>query len=298
MAVTTQANVVIPEILEGALRGVVAAGLSVMLGSGAAIFRTGFTKGKDDVGSEVTIPYFGSMGDFELLANDGDALTVQTFAQSSETAPVQHAGKAFEMTYLAQNGSAKGQDGEDIYDEGSRQLGEGYARVLDQALLTVAEDETGWLPYVEDATGVGTINYDLCVNTIGRLGDEGFQLEEMAAVVCHSKTFADLLKLKTPGGDPILMDKFSDGRRPRFLGLPIMVTDKVTVVPGTPNLYKTLFLKRGSLVAWVNENVTIDKDKDILTDTDAAATHMYFAAHRYSRLAGRSKPGVAILKHQ
>jgi HK97 family phage major capsid protein len=137
--------------------------------------------------------------------------------------------------------------------------------------------------------GTGYIDYDAIVKARALLGDEA---EEFAAFVCHSKVYTDLLKLKDSAGRPLLIEP---GPQPRLtiLGVPIIQSDRLAAVA---SVYPSLLLKRNALVAWVNGNVVVEKDRDILANTDIAAVHLYYAAHRYSKMSGMAKPGVSILK--
>ena len=61
--------------------------------------------------------------------------------------------------------------------------------------------------------------------------------------------------------------------------------------------YSSAIVKSGALALWYSQTPSVDTDKDILKDNVVAAIHSYFAPHRYSRLEGSTRPGVAILKH-
>lgn len=277
----------VPEILADAIRAAFAGKLA-LFGSGAAA--TAFTmpkSGRASVGTTIKVPYFTSLGEFEDLAADGDALTPATQTSSASNATVKHSGKAFELTQWAEWAAA----GLDPYQEASRQLVEGFFRRLDKELVAVAGDETGYGSYVQDGTAA-TISYDAVVDAKMKWGDEN---DGVALMVVHSKVFGDMLKLKDTTNRPLLTD-INEGGLAKFVGIPVMVSDRVTVVAGTPDTYKNLLCKRSSLAAWVNGQPEVLTDKDILTHTQLAAVHMYYAVHRYNPMAGSSKPGVVILK--
>jgi hypothetical protein len=71
-------------------------------------------------------------------------------------------------------------------------------------------------------------------------------------------------------------------------------TDNVYV--GTAK-FTSLICKRGALVLWMNETPSVKTDDDILADSNVAAVHAYWAAHRYRRVNGTTRTGVAMLKH-
>jgi len=80
-----------------------------------------------------------------------------------------------------------------------------------------------------------------------------------------------------------------------FAGIPVKVSDRNTVVTGTPNTYETLLMKKGALAFWYNGQPTVEMDRDILADTDIAALHIYWVAHLYRRSVGGTKPGAVKL---
>jgi hypothetical protein len=51
-------------------------------------------------------------------------------------------------------------------------------------------------------------------------------------------------------------------------------------------------------VFWYNGNVQVQTDKDILQDSRVAAVHIYWAVHRYVRMPGGTKTGIAKIKTQ
>jgi hypothetical protein len=60
----------------------------------------------------------------------------------------------------------------------------------------------------------------------------------------------------------------------------------------------SLVLKSEALAFWYNRSrLQLQTDKDILSDTDIAALHLYSVAHRYRRRRGSSKSGVVRILH-
>jgi hypothetical protein len=60
----------------------------------------------------------------------------------------------------------------------------------------------------------------------------------------------------------------------------------------------TMILRRGALGYWYNgAALQFQTDKNILSDTDIAAMHLYGAAKRYRRSPKGNRPGVVALKH-
>lgn len=280
MAKIKNTDVIDREILETSIRGAVAAGMNCLYGSGAAVVKTTLSAGRGSVGDQVKIPYFGSIGEMEDLATDGDALTPKAFASTAELATVIHSGIAFEMTAWAQQGV------DDPYAEVARQAVESLRRRADKALLDAALATDAPMT----STTGATFSYDAFVNAKLLWGDEQ---DDIAAFAVHSKVYGAMLKLKDANLLPLLIDSAKDGGMPRILGVPVIVSDKL--VPAA-TVYPSLILKKNALVFWMNGDVSLKTDSDILSDSDVGAIHVYHATHKYKRMPGLTKGGVVILK--
>lgn len=288
MAFAKKGDVLVPELLEDALAGQFA-GMTVMRKTGAAIFKMGMPAGKAQLGEEIKIPFFESIGELEDLAADGDALTPVGVSTTQELATVKHSGKAIEATFWAQVSGVT-----DPYGEMARQVAVAQERRIDRALLDVAiASGTGLL--VKDVYNAGTprtIDYDLVVESKMQWGDEQ---DDIAAMVVHSKVKGDMYKLKDSTGRPLFTDGIS-GDFDRFCGMPVLVSDRLAASSDSPPKYTTLLLKRGSLVFWMGD-FHVRADSDILADSDMAAYHIYWAAHRYKRHPNGTKCGVVRVYH-
>lgn len=292
MAFVKKGDVFVPEMLEDALQGAFA-GATVMRGTGAAIFKTGMPAGKSQVGEQIKVPYFGNIGELEDLTNDGDALTPRGISDSIELATVKHSGIAIEATWWAQASAAA-----DPYAEMARQIVMAIERRADKAILdaasAVASSSNDVLTKdVYNSGSPRTLDYDLVVDGRQLWGDEE---GDIASLVMHSKVKGDAFKLKDTQGRPLLLQA-SDGNLDRFLGIPIVPTDRLTASSDSPPKYTTLMLKRGSLVFWMASHPGVKVDEDILADTQVAAVHIYWACHRYKRMPSGTKPGIVRLIH-
>lgn len=280
---TTRANLFIPEVLADAVAGALA-GMEAILGTGAVIVNNSLPESNRG-GDTVNVPYFGHLGEFQDVA-EGAALTVANITSSAEQALVQRTGKAFEITNWAQQAAGP----TDPYAEAARQMRDGIRRKVDQVSLAAAAGTS--LSLVDNATALG---YDHFVDTLALFGDEE---ENVVAWGVHSVILASLRKIKDAQGRPIFIDA-KDGKPPQILGKPVVVSDQHTVnVDGGGvgiDTYNTLALRRGSLVFWYNGVPSVDTDKDILVDSRVAAVNLYYASHLYTRMPGRTKPGVAKL---
>jgi hypothetical protein len=289
MSTTLRSNlVIVSEVLQEAVAGELA-GMVVLAGSPAAVIN-GSLPDSARGGDTVKVPYFAALSEMDDLAAEGDALSPVIISQTSETASVRHAGKAFEISQWAMLAADPRSD---PYVEAARQLQELIRRRVDKALIDVAiAADAPMTVDVYSAASPRTMDYDLFLSGRRLWADEQ---DGIAMMVVHSKVLFDMYALRDASGRPLLVD-MADGGMPRFLGVPVMVTDRLTASADSPAKYTSLLLKKNALAFWHNAAPTVDQDKDILADTRVTAVHMYFAAHRYSRLAGSTKSGVVILK--
>lgn len=294
MATNVKASFIIPELLADAIGTTFASGVNAIVDLPGAIKNPSLpTEARG--GDVVKVPYLGNIGEFEDVAEDV-ALTPVAVTSSSETGTVARAGKAISITKWAEIAAAY----EDPYVELAKQLVEGAARRMDSALITAASaayaggtpGNTAGLVYDISATGNGLISWDAVTDTKMKWGDEQ---DEFAGMVCHSKIWGDLQKIKNANGDPLAVEKImEDGRVLRmFNGLKVKVSDKLA--PAS-SVYSTLLIKQGALLGWFNPTPSVEVDKDILKDSRLAAVNMYFVAYRYKHMAGKRLPGVAVLK--
>lgn len=220
MPKTTKSDVLIPELLTEAVQGVFAQKNALMgsmlAATGAAVISGDFGGGPNDVGNEVTVPYFGTIGDF-VPNTEGNAAQVNKIMQTSEKAAVSRDSLGFEVTRWARNSM-----GGDAYDEAARQIEVSAQRAMDRRLTTAAVAPGGLLQALYSTTTPQLMNYDVMVDAKMRWGDEQ---DNIVAMMVHSKTHADLLKLRTTTGMPLLTMPTTDGEVPRFLGVPVGVSD-------------------------------------------------------------------------
>jgi HK97 family phage major capsid protein len=289
MAFTKRSDlVIVTEILQAAVKGQLA-GMRVFDSSPACVINGSL--GSSQGGDTIKIPYFGTLGELDDLAAEGDALTPASLSQTSETATVSHSGKAFEATQWA---ILAADPRSDPYVEGARQIGESTRRRVDKALIDVAvATDAPMTVDVYNASTPRNMDYDLFLSGRRLWGDEQ---DDIVGMVVHSKVLFDMYGLRDSTGRPLLID-MADGGQPRFLGIPVKVSDRLTATADSPAKYTSLILKRNALAFWYNAAPTVYSVVDPAADTRLTYTHIYWAAHRYSRLPGSTKSGVVILKH-
>ena len=217
--ITKKDNVFIPELLKEAVSGAFAQG-NVIMGSKYAAVGAAVSNGtmpSKAIGDSIRIPYFNTIGDFQQIAADGDAASIAALAQTTETASVRHDALAFEVTRWAQSSAGKS-----IYQEAAEQIVKACGRKMD-SLVTDAAAASPLVKSLYSSSVPRTLDYDAVVDSMFLWGD---QAEDIAALAIHSKTKADLLKLKDGTGRPLLTMPL-DGGLERFMGIPLVVSDLV-----------------------------------------------------------------------
>jgi hypothetical protein len=225
MARTTKSDILIPELFVEAVQGAFAqrdafAGASMLARTGAVVTNDSFSGDRNAIGNQVEVPYFGILGEFTPNA-DGTAVTPGKVSQTSEKATVSRDSLAFEVTRWGQN--AKGAD---TYAEAARQIVVAAARAMDKRLVdecVAPANGGGLVKAAYNATTPVYLDYDLMTDAKMLWGDEQ---DDIVGMVVHSTTFSDLYKLRDANGRPLISDP-ADGELPRFMGLPISVSDRL-----------------------------------------------------------------------
>lgn len=169
------------------------------------------------IGNEITVPYFGTIGEFVDNA-DGSSVTPVTISQTHEKATITRSSMAFEVSRWSRHSSAD----VDPYEEAARQILDAASREMDKRIIAAAMG-TPLVHAVYSASVPQLLNFDVVADARAIWGDEG---EDVAGMVCHSRTVNDLRKLKDSAGRPLLLDSQRDFEPARFCGLPIIQTDR------------------------------------------------------------------------
>ncbi len=298
---TTSGVVYIPDVISRDV-ALGLAGLPLLLGSGAAVTMDGLRVGTNGVGSKVNVPYWSNIGEFASLA-DGDAIVADQLTSDEESDTVTRLGKGVLITRGARGTQLGGNRTPD--EVATAQILASARRTLDAALITRAVRNTAseWDAYTHDISGASgaaaNITPDAIVNAIAKLGDEGFQPDEYACCMMHSGVMAWMLKLKDSVGRNLQFASLQDGvpgGRFSIMGVPIIVTDRAPVNAG---VYQTVFSKKNAMAIWYDETaVGVEVTRVPSKDADELDSNIYLVVHRYKNLDGRSKPGIAILKHK
>ena len=294
MSLSTTADFFVPELFVEAIQGAFI-GVKALYGTRAVIM-SGTMPPDPEAGSGrhvrkiVNIPYFNSLGDFQIVPTDGDALDIRKISHSKEQANVEHAGVSFSMTDWARMAAGGG----DPYVEGARQMAEGFTRAVDQCLITAALESSQKID-VYSATAPRKLDLQLMNQGLSQFADE--QQDELVLMVVHSVVLEELRNLVDSTGRPLLMNMV-DGSLPRFMGVPVAASNRITpAADAAIGKYTTAIFKPGSVVCWYDGVPVVETDRDITVPTQIAAVHTWFAAHAYKRLPGRAKGGVVLLVH-
>lgn len=286
---TTRSDLILPDILtEDVMKGF--AGKLIFARSGAVTIAGGFGGGIDQVKNTVTVPYIEDGGEAEDLPEDG-AITLKKLRQSSETSEVIRLGKGFSITKLA--GVAKS-TGRDIYDVAREQVQSAFVRGMETKVVarSVARATTSSMVYDGSAA---IISPAVVVETLKLFGEE-LDDDQLAIWGMNPKVYWDAAQIVDSTGRTLYTD-VQGGRLSQIGGAPVRMTARADlVIAGSPTLYNSLLMKRGSVVAWMNDTPSIDVVRDPTTDQDLLVANWYGVIHAYSTMANGTKPGVAVLK--
>jgi len=309
MSTVSNSSLFSPEVLA---RLVVGGFANVPIFYGTGVVAPDFTMpyGADYLGTAVKIPYTTLPNQWQVVA-DNSPLTPIAFAignaagnsTTPETATVQRAGIALDMTTWAKSNPL------DPYGVARTQMLLGFGQQMEQQLITAAVSSTGWSAYTVDVTAAADplISHDAIVSATATMGAEAFNDSPIMLAV-HSHTIGTMWNRKNALGMPWLVayagEMSSTGAKIYRLepfGIPVYVSDYMPVStgtgPGGADVYTSAVLRRNSLALYVNPNLSARSVQEPLTDAQLDALNCYFAVHRYLRLNGRAKPGVALIKH-
>lgn len=233
-------------------------------------------------GTEFKIPFWKRVNGFASMT-EGTALLTNKVTADAEFATVQRAGAAYEVYDTAQLVSMA-----DPVAEIGNQIARRAAEYIDNA-LTLMCDKT---PNTSDITAVsaGTMTVDAISNAlIGGLGDQFAGMIANGHVIMHSKVMGDLMKLGLiqnlyQAGINVVQS----GMIPGILGMPIIVSDRVTspTVASTTaasaySTYHTYVVGPEVLGLFYQRNVKVEFDRDILLQADIVAATVHFAPHLF-----------------
>lgn len=291
MATTQPSDLIVPTILaEEMSKGI--AGMEVFNGSGVFTVNPGLTAGNGNVGNDVTVPYFESIGKAQQIPAGG-ALSPKKLSMSSETATVIHIGDAVSTAGWAERAKVTGRSLTDVARE---QLVAGFRAKIEDIMADRLIARAVAASMVFDGSA-GNFGVATIVGLQKLFGDELASNGGVALYAMNSKPYWDIAAAADSTGRPLLVNAPGESLA-RLGGKPVMMSDRASLLlDGTdPQQYYTVGAKRNAGAVWFNANISIEIDRDILADDTILAYHVYLVAHAYSVMAGGTKAGVAAAK--
>jgi HK97 family phage major capsid protein len=227
-------------------------------------------------GTLFTIPFWKRVSGFASLT-EGTAMTPNKIQTAKENALVSRAGAAYQVLDTAQLVSNA-----DAVSEITTQIARRAAEYIDANLVTQVEKTPN--TYNQTGNGAGTMDQNVVIKAIvNTLGDNHEKLLGTGRIIMHSKVYGDLLQLsQIQNNYQSGMDVMKTGTMGSLLGLPVMISDRVTVttVSGTPQ-YKTYIVGPGALGLFYQRAVQVEFDRDILLQADVIAATVHFSGHLF-----------------
>jgi hypothetical protein len=239
MAFTGQSDMLTPQILEDAVRGVFSGKKafmgSILASSGAVAVRGTMPQGgASAIGKTIDVPYFGTIPGF-VDNNDGDSASPQKIAQTSEQATIARASLAIETTRWAQGIGAVDPALGDPHDEAAAQVMEQAERKMDSIMIAKFA-ATALLRDVYSATLPVYLDHRQVVRARSKFGDEQ---DGVVAMAIHSMVEADLAEMLDANGRPLLVETVRQNAQgvdvvdKRFAGVPLLVSDSADLTGST-----------------------------------------------------------------
>lgn len=273
MPVTAIADIIDPEVL-GDQASAIWPDKLVLGNSSLVSVDTEFPLGSP--GTKFKMPFWKRIAGFGALT-EGTAMTTNKVTAGAEHATVQRGGNAYEVYDTASLVSKA-----DPTAEIAGQVAQVAANYVDDALV-VRMNKT---PNKYDASGVGagTMTVDAIITgLITYLGDAYANMIGSGAIIMHSKVYGDLLKLGVIQNQyQSGMDVLKTGTIPTLLGLPIMLSDRVTTATiSSVTHYYSYVVGPGALALFHQRGLKVEFDRDILLQADIIAATVHFATHLF-----------------
>jgi hypothetical protein len=199
---------------------------SIFVSQGAVIVRDNMREGDPSfIGNEVTIPYFGTIGDF--IANAEDNASVPSVLKlTNEKATVARSSLSFETTRWARQ---SGPNDADPYEEAAEQILTSATRRMDG--LAIAEAASTPLSLDKyDAAVPQYLDWNYIVDGRAKWGDEQ---DDIVAMCISSRAESDLRKLVNGQGNPLLVEDMTGSGLTKFCGVPLVTSDSMPLTGST-----------------------------------------------------------------
>jgi hypothetical protein len=187
--------------------------------------------GPEAVGTTITVPRFGTIGEFVSNA-EGSSVTPVKIKQTTETCSITRDSLAISVSAWARGNSFVSPNAADPYEESARQIMKSAERAMDRRIITAASASGVYIKDVYSSTAPVGLTWDLVVDA--KFDGWGDEQDEIAALLVHSQAHKDLMKLKDGSGRPMLYSSQAEGGAlDTFCGVPVVVSDRVAVTGST-----------------------------------------------------------------
>lgn len=228
-------------------------------------------------GTEFKMPFWKRGGSFAAMT-EGTPLVPGKVTTGSEFATVLRAGIAYENLDTALLVSIP-----DPMAEMAGQLSRRLAEYLDDSLITKANLTPNL--YDQSVNGAGTLTADAIITAaITALGDNHSKLMGgSGALIMHSKPYGDLMKLGLiQNMYQAGMDVVKSGQIPTLLGMPIIISDRVTTTTVSGVVYYNTYIAGpDALGLYFQRLVNVETFRDILLKANLLSADVHFAPHLY-----------------
>lgn len=229
-------------------------------------------------GTKFKIPFWKRIGAFGSMS-EGTPLVPGKITTAHEYAVVQRAGAAYSVYDTAALVSKA-----DPVAEIANQIGRRAAEYIDAALVTAAENTPNTFDQSTVSADSGLMTQNAIAGAMfSTLGDNFAKLLQGGAFICHSKVYGDLVKTGAIQNQyQSGMDVIRTGLIPTIMGLPLIVSDRVTTsTVSSVVYYNSYIVGPGALALFYQRQVKVEFDRDILEQSDVVAATVHFAPHLF-----------------
>lgn len=292
---TRIADVIVPEQLSEMVQAQVVPYMDfVALGIAAADYNNVDIR---EGGHFAEVPFYVDFDDDDQVLSDDSSLVPSKITTGKDIGVVCHRGGAWASRDLAAILS-----GDDPMKEIARLVSKWWGKKSNDHMISVLrgvfDASSGVLKDthrsqvgVTSSTKVTIANGNVIDAAITSLGDA---VGELNCIVVHSKVWGDMVKEKlvtfperydpstvsiNPSG--MMVDKSNGRTGAKYMGLDVIVSDRVYVNNGTPSypLYSCYIMKKGAMYYGMQKDIMTENDRDILAQKDVLATTRHFVPH-------------------
>lgn len=231
-------------------------------------------------GTKFKLPFWKRIGAFASLT-EGTAMTPGKIQTGAEFATVQRAGLALEVLDTAELVSKADPVGE-IADQIARRA----AEYIDNSLVVQLQNTPNTFDQT-NATFRTNANSLMDQNAVIKsmtttLGDNFMKLLAGGKLIMHSKVYGDLVQTGAIQNQyQSGMDVIKTGMIPTLMGLPIILSDLVTVTSASTIKYQSYIVGPAALALFYQRQVMVEFDRDILLLADVISSNVHFAPHLF-----------------